>query len=45
MKELEKNVDTPRWLNTHGLGVHYLHVRIDEKPKYYSDYPEYAKIF
>jgi hypothetical protein len=40
-EELAKN-DTPRWLNTHGLGVKYLHVRIDEKPKYYN-YPEYEK--
>ncbi|CAG8568046.1 12904_t:CDS:1, partial [Acaulospora colombiana] len=27
---------TPRWLSTNGLGVHYLHVRIDEFPKYYA---------
>jgi hypothetical protein len=24
------------WLSTHGLGVPYLHVRIDNQPKYYS---------
>lgn len=33
--ELEKN-EAPKWLSTHGLGVHYLHVRIDNQPKYYS---------
>lgn len=33
-KELEKN-EAPKWLSTHGLGVHYLHVRIDNHPKYY----------
>jgi hypothetical protein len=26
----------PKWLSTHGGGVPYLHVRIDENPKYYS---------
>lgn len=24
-----------RWLSTHGLGVHWLHVRVDTVPKYY----------
>ncbi|MCT4630980.1 hypothetical protein [Winogradskyella sp.] len=29
-----------KWLSTSGLGVHWLHVRIDSRPKYYqySDY-------
>ncbi|CAG8494643.1 1647_t:CDS:1 [Acaulospora morrowiae] len=27
---------SPRWLSTNGLGVHYLHVRIDKSPKYYD---------
>jgi len=27
--------DAPRWLSTHGLGVYWLHVRIDTYPKYY----------
>ncbi|CAI2188333.1 4287_t:CDS:2 [Funneliformis geosporum] len=40
-EELKKG-DAPRWLSTHGIGVKYLHVRIDEKPKYYS-YVEYKK--
>jgi len=43
MEELEKNADAPRWLNSHGLGVYYLHVRIDEKPKHYGNYEEYKK--
>lgn len=24
------------WVNTHGLGVHWIHLRIDSKPKYYK---------
>ena len=43
MEELEKNQDAPRWLNTEGTGVYYLHVRIDKKNGFYSNYPEYAK--
>ena len=43
--ELEKSLDnsenTPKWLSTHGLGIHYLHVRIDSRPKYYS-WSEYS---
>jgi len=27
----------PIWISTHGLGVPYLHVRIDFKPKYYHN--------
>lgn len=30
---------TPRWLSTAGLGVPWLHVRIDTRPKYYSHVP------
>jgi len=26
----------PKWLSTSGLGVHWLHVRIDSRPKYYQ---------
>ena len=25
------------WINTHGFGISYLHIRIDSKPKYYED--------
>jgi len=35
LEEIDKDSE-PRWLSTHGLGVRYLHVRIDTKPKYYS---------
>ena len=28
--------DRKRWLSTSGLGVYYLHVRIDSRPKYYQ---------
>lgn len=28
--------DQPRWLSTAGLGVYWLHVRIDSRPKYYK---------
>ncbi len=29
----------PRWLNTSGLGVPWLHVRIDSRPKYITYRP------
>ncbi len=33
---LKANLETkPRWLSTAGLGVSWLHVRIDTRPKYY----------
>lgn len=28
--------DKPRWLSTNGLGVFWLHIRIDRRPKYYQ---------
>ncbi len=31
--------DSPRWLSSSGLGVAWLHLRIDERPKYYSHAP------
>jgi len=34
VKQLLKIVDTV-YINTHGLGVYYLHVRLDITPKYY----------
>jgi len=43
MEELEKDQDAPRWLNTEGNGVKYLHVRIDKTSRFYSDYKEYEK--
>ena len=30
---------TPRWLSTAGLGVSWLHLRLDTRPKYYSFSP------
>ena len=30
---------TPRWLSTAGLGVAWLHLRLDTRPKYYSHVP------
>ncbi|MEG7978505.1 MAG: hypothetical protein NY202_00880 [Mollicutes bacterium UO1] len=42
-EELEKNVDAPRWLNSEGIGVKYLHVRIDKTNRFYSNYKEYEK--
>lgn len=31
--------DVPRWLSTSGLGVYWLHVRVDTRPKYYQYQP------
>lgn len=31
--------ETPTWLSTSGLGVYWLHVRLDSSPKYYSYRP------
>lgn len=31
--------EQPIWLNTSGLGVHWLHVRLDSYPKYYNYQP------
>lgn len=34
---LEQRLDEhPLWLSTSGLGVYWLHVRLDSRPKYYS---------
>jgi hypothetical protein len=38
--EMGKAIGTEkRWLSTHGLGVYWLHVRIDSRPKYYHFLP------
>jgi len=36
-QQIEKMLETNKklWISTHGLGVHYLHVRISKVPKYY----------
>lgn len=36
---LEQIGDTPLWLNTAGAGVPWLHLRIDQRPKYYRHRP------
>ncbi|RHZ37251.1 DUF6940 family protein [endosymbiont GvMRE of Glomus versiforme] len=46
-RQLETNLEdkNPRWLSAHGLGVPYLHVRIDKQPIYYSwsEYKEFTE--
>lgn len=43
-KEMLDNIQKePRWLSTSGLGVYWLHVRIDSVPKYYQT-KEYKKL-
>ncbi|MEL6252428.1 MAG: hypothetical protein AAFR87_10500 [Bacteroidota bacterium] len=34
--------ESPKWLSTSGLGVYWLHVRVDSRPKYYT-YPPYRQ--
>ena len=37
---LERHVtDRPLWLNTAGMGISWLHVRLDSRPKYYGFAP------
>lgn len=39
-EEIGKSLsDEPKWVSTSGLGVHWLHVRIDSRPKYYNYLP------
>ena len=40
-QELNNGGNTTRWLNTHGLWVHHLHIRLDKSPKYYQGAEEY----
>mmetsp|Transcript_36459 Transcript_36459/g.57191 ORF Transcript_36459/g.57191 Transcript_36459/m.57191 type:complete len:199 (-) Transcript_36459:231-827(-) len=35
----DKANQQPLWLSTSGLGVHWLHVRLDQRPKYYTHNP------
>ena len=35
----EKLSERPLWLSTSGLGVYWLHVRLDQRPKYYTYRP------
>src|SRR5699024_11651652 len=39
----ERLSDRPVWLSTAGAGVAWLHVRLDEQPKYYAHAP-YRKL-
>jgi len=35
--QMKKRVNTrPVWLSTAGMGVSWLHVRLDDRPKYYA---------
>jgi len=36
---LEALSDRPLWISTSGLGVYWVHVRLDSRPKYYSHAP------
>lgn len=39
-QSLQHNLnEQPVWVNTSGLGVHWLHVRLDSQPKYYTYEP------
>src|ERR1700733_314725 len=41
-RSLNNSGGATRWLNTHGLLVNYLHMRIDSRPKYY-EHQEYLR--
>lgn len=36
---LQRLSDRPVWLNTAGMGVAWLHIRLDDRPKYYAHGP------
>lgn len=39
-EEIHNSIEgVEKWVSTSGLGVHWLHLRIDIKPKYYSYQP------
>jgi hypothetical protein len=38
-RSLKALTDRPLWISTCGLGVFWLHVRLDNRPKYYSHAP------
>ena len=37
---LDRIDDRPVWLSTAGMGIAWLHIRLDDRPKYYG-YREY----
>jgi hypothetical protein len=39
LEQLESEPGRPLWLSTSGLGVYYLHMRVDTVPKYYTFAP------
>ena len=39
LKQLRKSPSKPVWLSTSGLGVAWLHFRLDSSPKYYQYRP------
>lgn len=42
-KAIEENINNqPTWVSTSGLGVYWLHIRLDSYPKYYT-FDQYAK--
>ena len=45
-KSLKSRINNnPTWVSTSGLGVYWLHIRLDNRPKYYSyqPYRQYSK--
>ena len=43
MAVLSRLNDEPLWLSTAGMGVPWLHIRLDSRPKYYK-YPPYKAL-
>lgn len=39
-QEIDKRLtNKPLWINTSGLGIYWLHIRLDSRPKYYTFLP------
>ena len=38
-KQLKENPSKPLWISASGLGIYWLHVRLDSRPKYYTYAP------
>ncbi len=39
VERMDQNAPKPVWLSTAGMGVSWLHVRVDDRPKYYRHAP------
>ena len=39
LQKIETHPNRPVWLSTSGLGVSWLHIRLDSAPKYYTHTP------